>query len=224
MANEKFWIRNDWDRQIAESVFARDEYRLGELSKTDQRIHWVLDVGAHIGAFTRLVKHYWAEARVIAVEPDPTAEPYWHLNTSDLSGSFWHGQAIVPVGGPVAVKLFHSADQNAAANFVAEVVSEFTPLPLNRAFDEVPATNILDLLNQYDQPDLDLVKLDCEGAEAHILEDLSQAGYLHRIGFICGEWHYFESIPRIESALSATHHLTLYRHEHPWGSFFAGRR
>ncbi len=224
MPADTFRIRNDWDRQIVESVFANDEYQLRALGEAGLPVRWVLDVGSHIGAFTRLVKQLWPAASVIAVEPDPTAKPYWHFNTAGFDGLFWHEQAIVPMGGPRTVRLMHSLDQNAAANFTAEIVAEFTTVPTERSFDEVAAVDIVSLLSEHGNPDLDFVKLDCEGAEAHILEDLRMAQYLPRITHICGEWHYFESIERIESALRETHELKLFRQEHPWGAFFAKRR
>jgi FkbM family methyltransferase len=224
MSSEKMWIRNAWDREIAHSVLVLDEYRLNALANSGKDVRWALDVGAHIGAFTRLVKQLWPASNVIAVEPDPQAAPYWHLNTGPTQGLYWHPQAIVPVGGPTRVRLMSAADHNPAANFVAEVVSQFTPIPTDRETNDVVAGDVLQLLARYRNPQLDLVKLDCEGAEADILDDLHAANYLPRIGHIVGEWHYFESIPRIERALAATHELTVFRHDFPWGAFFAKPR
>ncbi|MCX7421412.1 MAG: FkbM family methyltransferase [Planctomycetia bacterium] len=221
MPTDKFWIRNEWDRSIAESVLIGDEYRLRSLWEAGHKLHWVLDVGAHIGAFTRLVKQYWPEAQVIAIEPAPDAEPYFQLNTSQFNGIYYHRIALVAAGGPKSVRLMKAADGNPAASFVAEAVDSLTPIPTDRDQELVPATDIAQLLALHGSPDLDLVKLDCEGAEALILGDLRSTKYLPRIRLICGEWHYFDSIPLIEAALSETHCLELYRHEYPWGAFFA---
>lgn len=221
MSMQKMWIRNAWDQEIATSVFVKDEYRLRALHKSGISVTWALDVGAHIGSFTRLVKQLWPAAQVIAVEPDPSAAPYWHLNTAPAKGQHWHPQALVPVGGPSSVTLMSSSDQNPAANFITEVVSQFTPIPTDRQSYTVRAGDVLQLLSQYNSPQLDLLKLDCEGAEADILEDLCHHNYLQRVGYIVGEWHYFDSIPRIERALAATHTVSIYRHEFPWGAFFA---
>ena len=71
---------------------------------------------------------------------------------------------------------------------------------------------------------IDVLKLDCEGMESALLEDMSAAGYLANVDFICGEWHGFESIPRIEAALSQTHSVEAVRCAWPNGAFFAWRR
>lgn len=224
MTSEKLRIRTEWDRQIAHSILIADEYRLRGIYEEGLDVRWVLDVGSHVGSFAVAAKRFWPDARLICVEPDPTAEPYWRYNTQRFKDLGWHPVAIVPAGGATSVRLMNSADGNAAANFTAEVVQEFTSVPEDRHFESVPARDVCSILQEYDCPALDIMKLDCEGVEAPILEDLKRAGYLSRIDRICGEWHYWPSIRRIESALQSTHELTLFQHDVPWGSFFAKRR
>jgi len=69
----------------------------------------------------------------------------------------------------------------------------------------VKALALLDVLEQHGNPEIAILKMDAEGVEADLLEDLKDAGYLNRIWWIRGEWHYDLSVSRIQSALEKTH-------------------
>ena len=52
---------------------------------------------------------------------------------------------------------------------------------------------------------VDLLKLDCEGSEAGILESLAEAELLGGVTFIRGEYHTGDYARRVVAALAATH-------------------
>lgn len=218
---EDLQIRNDWDRQVAEGVLAGDEYRLRSLAASGAAVRWVVDIGAHIGAFTLAAKSHWHDANVIAVEPSTDAADLFKLNTAGLADVYYFRAAIVRRGAPREVRLSNTQDDNYAARFTVEVVEELSPGTGVNLVEWCPAVNIVELLAGFGGPPIDILKLDCEGAEALILQELREAGYLQRVGYICGEWHHWSSVPLIEGALRDTHRLELYRHDYPWGGFFA---
>lgn len=218
---DQLHIRNAWDRQVAEGVLSGDEYRLRPLAESGVVVRWIVDIGAHIGAFTLAAKSFWPEAKVVAVEPSTDATAIFQANTAGLADVYHFRTAIARRGSPPQVRLSNTQDDNYAARFTVEVVEELSPEPHVNLVEWCPATNIIDLLAEVDSPAIDILKLDCEGAEALILQELHEAGYLARVGYICGEWHHWPSIPLIESALRETHRLELYRHNYPWGGFYA---
>jgi uncharacterized protein YidB (DUF937 family) len=83
--------------------------------------------------------------------------------------------------------------------------------------------SILDLLESFREEDVDLLKLDCEGAEGEILEALRDAGCLERVRWIRGEWHFPANAERVAAALAATHVAHVDVGEWPQGFFIAHR-
>jgi FkbM family methyltransferase len=220
--SRRLWIRDEFDQQIAHFVLNEDEYRLSSLHASGRPVRRVLDVGGHVGSFTRAVKTYWPGCEVIAVEPNPESARYFRLNTSGLPGVTLHDVAIVAEDGPATVSIVWPGDRNAAACQTRYLSAGGHEVPSRE--EVVAATSIMNVLTAHGCPDIDIVKLDCEGPEAMILEELQRHGYLYRVGWICGEWHGRPNIPLIKDALAATHQLTLYEHEHPWGAFFGEPR
>jgi FkbM family methyltransferase len=228
------WVRAEpvarrWDEEIARAILEGDEYELDPLRAAGHRLRTVLDIGGHIGAFTRKVKRYWPDARVIAAEPDPDSAALFYRNTAGVPGISIYPGAVLGRPNVSEVLLRQSGrantDRNAAASQVAEVVA-----PLAGNFPPAPPTtvvegrDVIDLLDRHGNPEIDLLKLDCEGADGEILERLAATGRMRRIGWLRGEWHYVANIPRIEAALAPTHVFNLQRGEAPWGAFIAHRK
>jgi len=55
------------DRAIVRDIWERDTYGIGHVSSPPQT---VVDIGAHIGAFSVRAHRAWPNARIIACEPD----------------------------------------------------------------------------------------------------------------------------------------------------------
>lgn len=223
------WIREEprsrhWDVEVARPILEGDEYELEALRTAGHQLRWVVDVGAHVGSFTLKIKRWWPEVRVLAAEPDPDSAALFRRNTEGLEGVAFEEAAVLGRPGLAEARLRQAGranrDGNAAASSVLEAAHPLGP-------DQRPATalvraaSILDLLERHGVPRIDLLKLDCEGAEGEILEALRDAGWMERVGWIRGEWHGWEAIPRIEEALRATHTWAIERGEYPWGGFLA---
>lgn len=219
-----FWLRNENDREIVLSVFYHDEYRLGRMAALGWPARTIVDIGAHIGSFTRLAKHYWPQAQMIAIDPSEDAAAFFAMNTRGCDAVYHHRCAIVPPGCPKSATLVASEDGNLAARYIAEVIHDLRPDIATGRGDVVPATTLSEILRDHQNPEIDILKLDCEGAEPTILEELQATGYLRKVQWICGEWHHDESVARIAAALLPTHDLELHRHPSPIGSFFARRK
>jgi len=225
IGSDSIWVRDNTagganDIMIAEGPL-RDEYGLNKLAQTSTTMKWVLDIGGFIGTFSLKTKRLWPRAKIIAFEPATDSAALFRLNTAHLKNIFLYEAAAVRRGQPEVVHLVVNNDFHAARR-VAEVISQFGDLP--PAGDPVKAVALLDVLKSHGNPEIDLLKIDAEGVEADLIEDLNEAGYLEQIRWIRGEWHYYPSIPRLEAALCKTHIFRYHKNEHPWGGFEAVRR
>jgi FkbM family methyltransferase len=231
VAGTPLWVRRRsrarrWDLEVVRPILEGDEYELETLKTAGHEVRTVLDIGAHIGAFTLKVKHLWPDAWVIAAEADPDNAALFCHNTTALRGISFYAGAVL---GRASVREAHlrqagrfNDDANAAASSVAEVLDElcgsFAPPTA-----VVNAIDVIDLLARHGDPGIDLLKLDCEGAEGEILMRLNVARRMHRIGWIRGEWHHESNLGRIEAALGNTHIYSIERGNTAWGSFRAHR-
>lgn len=222
VGGHRLWVRSDplarrWDVEVAEAVLVGDEYGLEALAAAGRPIEAILDVGAHIGAFTVAAKRLWPGARVIAAEPDPDSAALFRANTADLDGVELEEAAVLGRRGARHAHLRQAgranADRNAAASRVAEVVRPLDPLAKPPTL-RVRAVDAAELVARFPHfgsgARVDLLKLDCEGAEGEILERLAAAGLLAGVGAVRGEWHFAANRPRIETALRATHCVRLH--------------
>ena len=63
----------------------------------------------------------------------------------------------------------------------------------------------MDAGNNFSIDEVELIKLDCEGAKCPIISELSDQVLMDRIGWIRGEWHIRKDNLLLASLLSQTH-------------------
>lgn len=217
------WVRADptfrvHDLAIAEGPL-RDEYLLEPIANDGHSVAWVVDIGAFLGTFTIKAKLLWPDAKVIAFEPAPDSAELFRRNTAAFKDVFFHEAAAVRRGGEGVVHLSVTSDGFEAARRVAEVIAQFGDQPVE--VEPVRGIALLSVLEQYGNPEISVLKIDAEGVEADLLEDLKAVGYLPRIGWIRGEWHYYPSVSRIKESLAETHVCSVVESSWPWGAFIA---
>ena len=190
--------------QHCNAVF-QDEYQIRELRKHNVRT--VLDVGAHVGSFTVLCHEWWPEAKIVAVEPHPEGFELLERNTAHIPDSqlLRINAAITASEGQCL--LASSVSNSRVGEYVVELWNDLDPRHSDFGVS-VPAitTEVLwERLNEFGLAEIDLLKLDCEGAEYAILESLAENNHLPQIGWIRGEWHGRRHKHRLAKALDATH-------------------
>lgn len=190
--------------QYANAVF-QDEYRIRDLRP--HAVQTIVDIGAHVGSFTVLCHEWWPEAKIVAVEPHPESFELLERNTAHIPES-----QLLRVQGAVTgfdgkCLLVSAVSQSRVGEYVVEVWNELEP-----RFDgfgvEAPAISVETLwtrLGAFGIEQVDLMKLDCEGAEYEIVEGLAASGKLAQVGWIRGEWHGATHRPRLAKALAETH-------------------
>lgn len=170
------------DLVIVRDVYQEDCYRAADLRPP----RYVVDVGAHIGTFARLAHRRWPRAAIACIEPHPDNLEALGANVGD----FAH---IVPAActyqpGPLKLlsSIFEGSDNTGASRVVPEAAA--TPRPgyadQPLAVDTITLEGLVERLGW---PRIDVLKLDCEGAEESILAaaDLDRL----RVRVIVGEWH-----------------------------------
>ena len=169
-----------WDRDIWLSVTAGNEYGLAARFGPGDV---VLDIGAHIGAFSYLALDHGA-GRVVSVEPDPENAYYLRHNVHMACGATDRCVIVTAAAGE------------------ADGTAEFTAHPVNTGGGAVGAGEgrrfpvavvAFDRLVDFaagESGTIRLLKLDCEGSEWPVLHTSRR---LHRVRAIVGEYHVPES-------------------------------
>ena len=122
----------------------------------------VIDCGAHVGSFTLWMTQRSA-CQVLAVEPNPRTHVLLRDNLRHLGERVSFAQ--VAVAGTRGARTLHGLGGSGSASFAGSVDAM-------EAF-EVPTLTLHDVLEQSSFADVDLLKMDVEGAEQEIFLSVS---------------------------------------------------
>lgn len=145
----------------------------------------VVDVGAGIGELAILAD--WAGARVIAFEPHPGSFALLeeNLRLNDAA----RVQAVdLALGGREGAAMLNGSSDNPLLYRTGEAGTE------RQGKIEVDMTTLGDALDRFGVDRVDLLKLDCEGAEYDILRN-ARAEVLARVDRIVLEYHDWNAAP-----------------------------
>ncbi|MEK7436899.1 MAG: FkbM family methyltransferase [Pseudomonadota bacterium] len=142
----------------------------------------IVDVGANIGGSVLFWKSIYPEARIHCFEPIPSNVRVLERNCAALPDVTCHNEALGDVSGEIT--FIHSpAPGNEGGWSVfqrgAGGNEEKVTIPITRSGDRLHALGI---------SQIDILKVDTEGAEKMIIEGLGQE-LLARTDYICGELH-----------------------------------
>jgi FkbM family methyltransferase len=145
----------------------------------------VVDIGAHIGAFAVDAGRAVGRGSVLAFEPHPGN---FELLTANVARNglknvraVW--AAVAGASGP--------RDLHVSANVAGHSLHIAEP---GRASLAVPARTLADVFADHGIATVDLLKMDCEGAEYEILEGAAAAGVLSRVRRIAMEAHALDGV------------------------------
>ncbi|MBI3877337.1 MAG: FkbM family methyltransferase [Verrucomicrobia bacterium] len=160
---------------LFEEVFVKQDY-LVPLDRPDPVI---VDCGANLGFATLYFKLSWPGARIMCFEPNPSC--------------FQHLERHVTENGLKDVTLVQAACGKSAGEISFFVNPGFSPLSSIHGSRSAGAQEIkvkLVKLSDYITGDVDLFKLDVEGAEWDIMDDLIATGKIARIQRMAIEYHH----------------------------------
>ena len=181
-----------WDAGIVHEVlrcYDIDSYK-------GRKPELIVDIGSHIGSFSRLAASKHPDAKIISVEP--SADNYYitQLNLSEL-----------PLATPIYGAISNEADKK--FTWHASYVPENTGgggVQHNEDGD-IPSILLSDIIKEHGQ--IDILKSDCEGGEWAWLEDLARNGQMGKVTHIVGEAHAPDWASKLSHYLASTHDLQM---------------
>ncbi len=175
------------DHVIYNAVVQANEYRIPDRLAPDAV---VVDIGVHVGAFSYLALTRGA-AEVHGFEPEPSNYACAAGNLAPFGGRVHlYNQAVWRSDAAAGPQLNFWASTDPANTGGGTVIWD-TDGPL---VDAVPFDRIVDAVSRGGQRRIDLLKIDCEGAEFPILLTSNRLDCIDRI---VGEYHELRaSLPR----------------------------
>lgn len=166
------------DVQTLWVVFCANSYRLPRPRGL------VLDLGANIGAFSVFASHILGAERIVAVEPVASTFDKLRQNLADNGLSSRVTALRLGVGGKNGSRDIWLGTSSPHASMYHRGDSRFE----SGETEVIEVITLDDLLNQLGE-DVDICKMDCEGAEVEALLAASD-DTLRRIRFLCMEYHH----------------------------------
>jgi FkbM family methyltransferase len=193
--------------RMARPILVGDEYRLLDIRRDGHWPVYFVDVGAYVGAFSLRVADLFPGATVLAFEPDQASIACFRTNLRGARADVrLYDKAVIGEGSP-GTRPFRVVPDEPSGNHLLphDSVKWMYPTELRDKTVEVDTVRLTDILAAEHFPRIDLLKLDCEGEEGVILEDLANAGWLRATRWVRFEWHGRDNIDRCTKALAPTH-------------------
>jgi FkbM family methyltransferase len=149
----------------------------------------ILDIGANVGSFAIWATMRWPDSVLHAYEPHPETFKMLLRNVEHLPNVICYGQAVYP--SDKAHELFYSRYAGDGESGLVHYTA--------RTFERLPQENIfpVQVIHPINLPKCDIIKLDVEGGEASILENMVLAD----VSLILLEYQDLDNRARIERRL-----------------------
>jgi FkbM family methyltransferase len=168
---------HSYDLFVIKEIWEQNEYFLDVINPNVPGV--ILDIGAHIGAFTLKIKSLYPEKAVFAFEPETANFQLLKQNITNNNLAFITPlqMAVSKETGsiPFFVDLNHTAGHR-------------TTFTTQEPHQQVSAVALSDFINQYNLEQIALLKIDCEGGEYDILMHLATEHW-QRIIYLAFEYH-----------------------------------
>lgn len=174
------------DVHMMHEIIGQDIFQINDLIHRADPRYPVIDGGAHIGCFTWSLLYHGFAGQIHTYEP---YKPNFDLLAQNCGDAFNHRQALVPFSLK-GVKMTMAPPRD---NAMGQVV-EYTE-------GDIPTLTVETLLDTFQR--LSIVKLDLEGMEAQIVNDMDY-DHLKRINILLIEQHH---VPIDFKKLESTHEL-----------------
>jgi len=164
---------------LFETIFIYDEYYF----ISDKPDPLVIDCGANIGMSTLYLKLLYPQAKIVALEPDPTT--YKVLNENILTNKMTEIEVLNKAVFGRRGKISFYVDQDRLGSLVMST-NPFRVANNRRVV--VPAVTLTEILTKYKV--VDFIKMDVEGAELRVLREMAKSGAIDRVVQLIVEYHH----------------------------------
>lgn len=203
-----------------DAVIKEDEYRIAELADFDKDVRYIVDLGANLGSASKQFQTFFPEAKILVCEPEPELMKYAKENTDNKL--LYVEEAII--GDDRKEVTFNvcrwAGNGHVDGNFRWDL---FEPMGSEKIGQiQVKASTLKEIMDRYEFPQIDLLKIDTEGMEGQILTNFKP--YLNLVKHFRGEWHGDVDREVIREALKDTHDIYINRKFSTHGDVFATRK
>lgn len=166
-------------------IFIRHSYYFETNSDTPR----IIDCGGNAGMSVLYFKHLFPKSNITVFEPSETIQPVIRENISrnKIEGVTLEPYAVSKKDGTAS---FYDRGPGSCGNTLMETVFD-TTIQKGGTKEEKTHTVQTRRLSPYIKTNIDLLKLDIEGAEGMVIEELHTAGALNKIQTIAMEYHYY---------------------------------
>lgn len=149
----------------------------------------IFDIGANIGVATRLLKHHFPDATIFAFEPMPDNFSLLQKNTEQLTDVYTFPFGLAQQSGRVNIFQHLNTENHGGFSIHQLTTDTANQLGVNQsAHTSVEVQNPVEFCTKHNIQQIDLIKIDCEGAEHEILTNLP-ATIIAENQAIIGELH-----------------------------------
>lgn len=192
---------------VYREVCQEDAYGLHGLRDSGMTVKTAIDLGASYGVASRMIQHFWPQARILAFEPDALRFRYLTRNCPGVE-----------------------CRRAAVAGFAGDRERMLAGIGLDRRKWRVEASEaiagldcILSVREAFASVEqIDLLKIDVEGFELGIIQEMRELGLLAKTKMIVGEWHFQNALEGLREAFQDTHEFSFEpAGSNPWNLFRA---
>ena len=184
---EGVWVREEYlaqDMVIVGDILLNDAYRVSLIEERVRKAKLIVDVGAHIGCFTLLLRKLNPDAIYLCVEAEPRNWEALHANVGAFAAVIGSAVSYDPRPLELWTAFTYHGCESTGGGTVAPIDAGLDPqryMPVGT----VPKVTLEALRDAHNGMRIDLLKLDCEGSEFSILGNCELDG----IAFVVGEYH-----------------------------------
>jgi len=156
------------DLYVAQEILSGSEYQsINSDLLSSCKSDLIVDVGAHIGSGTMMLRQMFPQHRIVAIEPEIRNFELLKINTSGMSGVTLFNRALV---GTLKIKdEFHLVDRRDASGFT--VVSKPLDNPKAQSIQKVAGLLLEQIVEQFECTEIAFLKVDIEGGEKELFND-----------------------------------------------------
>lgn len=173
----KIYLREEQsDPFIFEQVFSEQQYNFDHPAPGE--VQWIIDAGANVGLAAIYFSMKFPNARIISIEPNKENFALLQKNTSGyknvqcVNAALWYKQE----------KLDISNKEEKSAGYM------MTPDHEENNTDLIQAVTVNQLLEEYNIPEISILKIDIEGSEKELFQ-YNSSDWINRCGCIITELH-----------------------------------
>lgn len=175
-----------------EELFTKEEIamvgRCGEVfagEYADDRVHEIskpiiLDIGANVGAFAIWAARYWPGCTVRMFEPNKSLSVIRQSNIAKVNG------VRLDIPSPYYSDHNVGVSDRRALGSIYDMGKREDGMTTVLHGSKTPFVDTCGLIDAHDLPTCDILKLDCEGAECHVL---TRYRHFNDVKAVLLEWH-----------------------------------